>query len=346
MKTLISRRIFLGRLFRCLISSFFLVNSQQILFSRPLDSKVMSKVITVYHPGASDGSKGRDNENLNSIVVKHMVDTGIMAFTGKSTLKDAWEEIIPDTEKRVAIKVNCQIEGIYTKAKVVKPITDGLILRGVNPDNIIIYDKRDTAFKYAGFSKNLEKGIKIGTVDELGGYSRLHQERLANLLTGANYLSRLEKFIKGAEKYRCDYLINVPVLKALDGYSGVTLSMKNHYGSIAYPTHNDLMIRIPRINNLPEIKDRTRLIVLDAIFAEYKWINGRDQSYVDVVNKIMISKDPVAIDYLGWRMIDEIRNRHDMPPVSPKPIYIQNAANLGLGTNKPEEIDHIEINLA
>jgi len=305
-----------------------------------------SKVVTIYHPKATDTSKGKDNENLNDIVVKQMVDTGVKAFTGKNNLKSAWEEIIPDPTKKVAIKVNCQIEGIYTKAKVVKPITDGLILRGVNPDNIVIYDKTDNAFKYAGFIKNLGKGIKVGTVHELGGYSRFSPEMLANLITDTTLISSIEKFMRGASRYSCEYLINVPVLKALDGYAGVSLSMKNHYGSISYPTHDDLMTRIPKINNLPAIKDKTRLIVMDAIFAEYKWVNGRDQSYIEVVNKIMVSKDPVAVDYLGWKIIDDIRNKHGMPPVSPIPTYIQNAADLGLGTNKPEEINHIEINLS
>ncbi len=322
-----------------------MINFHQPVFSRPLDSKLVSKVVTVYHPEATDGSKGRDNENLNDVVVKQMVDTGVKTFTGKSSLKSAWEEIIPDPTRRVAIKVNCQIEGIYTKAKVIKPITDGLILRGVNPDNIIIYDKKGNAFQYAGFTKNLGKGIKVGTVDELGGYSKFTMEKIANLLTDSNLLNSLERFTRGAEKYKCDYLINVPVLKALDGYAGVTLSMKNHYGSIAYPSHDDLMTRIPRINNLPDIKDKTRLIVLDAIFAEYKWVNGRDQSYVDVVNKIIVSTDPVATDYLGWKIINDLRNRHGMLPVSPEPVYIQNAADLGLGTNRSEEINHIEINL-
>ena len=80
-----------------------------------------SKVITVFHPNATDGKEGRDNKNLNDKHIKEMIDTGIKTFTGKDDLKDSWIEIIPDPTKKIAIKVNCQIEGIYTKAKVVKP---------------------------------------------------------------------------------------------------------------------------------------------------------------------------------------------------------------------------------
>lgn len=281
---------------------------------------------------ATDQTKGRDNENLSTLTLKQMINEGIKSFTGKGDLKEAWTEIIPDATKKVAIKINCQIEGIYTKAKVVKPIVDGLILRGVKPDNIIIYDKTDKAFAYAGFVKNSGSGVKIGTVNDFGGYHRFIFNRMAKLLTGVFNFSE--------KKYNCDYLINVPVLKALNGYSGVTLSMKNHYGSIANPYHHhdDIMEYLPYLNNLPQIREKTRLIVLDAIFVEYKWINGRDQKYIDVLNKILISDDPVAIDYHGWKMIDEKRKEHALEPVSPMPVFIQLAADKGLGTINPDQI--------
>lgn len=295
-------------------------------------SKRQSRLVTVYHPMATDQTKGRDNENLSTLTLKQMINEGIKSFTGKGDLKEAWTEIIPDATKKVAIKINCQIEGIYTKAKVVKPIVDGLILRGVKPDNIIIYDKTDKAFAYAGFVKNSGSGVKIGTVNDFGGYHRFIFNRMAKLLTGVFNFSE--------KKYNCDYLINVPVLKALNGYSGVTLSMKNHYGSIANPYHHhdDIMEYLPYLNNLPQIREKTRLIVLDAIFVEYKWINGRDQKYIDVLNKILISDDPVAIDYHGWKMIDEKRKEHALEPVSPMPVFIQLAADKGLGTINPDQI--------
>lgn len=71
----------------------------------------------------------------------------------------------------MGIKANCQSHGIYTKAKVVQSVTNGLIKRGVSPSNIIIYDLTDHAFNDAGFIKNVGNGIKIGAIDELGGWS-------------------------------------------------------------------------------------------------------------------------------------------------------------------------------
>jgi len=307
-----------------------------------------SRIVVVHDAGASPGP-GLDNADLDAETVMRMVNRGVIAFTGAADLKSAWRSVIPDPSKRVAIKVNCQIQGIYTKAKVVQPLVDGLMLAGVSADNILIYDMTDTAFALAGFRRNAGPGVKVGQVADFGGYSRVLYHRLANLLTGGHGYSGVNLLSNALHGPRgcwdCDYLINVPVLKALDGYCGVTLSMKNHYGSIANPGehHKDIMEHIPLVNSLPEIRNKTRLIVLDAIFGEYKWVNGRDQRYVARVNQLLVSRDPVALDAIGWRMIDGLRAQHGLAPVAPQPAYIARGAVLGLGVADPALIDLVKL---
>lgn len=327
-----------------------------------------SKVVDVHHRGASFDGVGRDNEHVNGDIVREMVHAGILALTGENDLQKAWGKIFPDPGKKIAIKVNCQIRSIFTKVSVVQPIIEGLFLIGVPSDNILIYDMTDNAFDLAGFVKNLGPGVKIGTVVDFGGYSRFLFQRLANLLTGGyensvwNYLAKVAtdcrsetaRFLAGwvlsgrNKPWDCAYLINVPVLKSLEGYSGVSLSMKNHYGSIANPGehHKDIMDYIPFVNNLPQIRNKTRLIVMDAIFGGYKWINGREQRYIDKVNRILLSDDPVAIDFIGWKMIEELRKKHGVSPLNPQPVFIDRAASLGIGVMDPEYIDLQAINLS
>lgn len=304
-----------------------------------------SRLISVHDPDAAPGP-GLDNADLDQGRVREMVNRGVLAFTGAADLRAAWRKIIPDPTRKVAIKVNCQIRGVYTKAKVVQPIIEGLLLCGVPAEHILVYDMTDTAFDLAGFHRNLGPGVQVGTVADFGGYARLFYHRLANLLTGGHGFSAVNLFAGGG-RWDCDYLINVPVLKALDGYSGVTLSMKNHYGSIANPGehHRDIMEHIPLVNSLPQIRNKTRLIVLDAIFGEYKWINGRDQRHVTRVNKVLIGADPVALDATGWRMIEALRKTHGVGPVAPAPRFIQRAAEMGLGVADPARIEVREINL-
>jgi len=328
----INRRRFLNRALFVIGAGFALKWLPFVTKKSYARDKQESTFVSIYNDRATDRTDARDNSNLDGQIIKVMLDEGIKAFTGEKNLLQAWSKIIPDPSKRVAIKVNCQIQGVYTKSKVVQSITDGLIQRGVRPDNIIIYDMTDHAFGYAGFEKNLGPGIKVGTVDDFGGYHRFLFNRLAKLLTGGYPFNE--------NKYYCDYLINVPVLKALDGYSGVTLSMKNHYGSIGNPSHHhkDIMEYLPYLSLLPQIREKTRLIVLDAVFVEYKWINGRDQKYVDTFDQLIISDDPVAIDYAGWKIIEKKRKEHGLKPISPTPVFIQTAADRGLGTTNPRSI--------
>ncbi len=296
-----------------------------------------SRVVIAHHLGAHDGSAGRDNVHLNGDAVRMMVNEAVQTFAGTAGVSEAWQLIIPDPTKKVAIKINCQITGIFTKAKVVTPIADGLIARGVSPDNIVIYDRNSTAFSYAGFVRNPQgPGVRTGVLsgNDFGGYSsHAEQYNIAKLL------------VDESGDFDCDYIINVPVCKALDGYSGITLGMKNHYGTCS-PRHADIHNEICRTNALPAIRDKTRLIVLDACYCEYKWYNGRNQTWVDVVNKIIVSDDPVALDYHGWQIIKQLRTDHVMPAVSPYPQFIDLAADVyGLGTNAPEQMEIIEIEL-
>ncbi len=291
----------------------------------------LSRVVIAHHPGAHDGSTGRDNVHLVDEAVRLMVDEAVKAFAQTDTLIEAWEQIIPDPSKKVAIKINCQISGIFTKAKVVIPIADGLVARGVPLENILIYDRRDTAFPYAGFVRNPDgPGMRVGVLQsgDFGGYSA-HGElyHIAKML------------IDESGDYDCDYLINVPVCKALDGYSGVTMALKNHYGTCD-PRHGDIHNSICETNDLAPIRENTRLVVLDACYCEYKWYNGRNQTWVDVVNKIIVSDDPVAVDYHGWQIIEQLRALHGIGPCNPYPYFIDYAAEIyGLGTNDPEQMD-------
>lgn len=362
-----NRRSFLARLAVSLAAVIGLMQNrfQNTAFAQERSGK--SRVVSVFHPGASASGKGLDNVDLDQEVVRQMVNAGILAFTGEKDLKQAWRKIIPDVGKKVAIKINCQIQGVFTKAKVVQPLVEGLIASGVPADNIIIYDMTFNAFDLAGFKRNLGSGLKVGRVADFGGYSRFLFHRLANLLVGGyensawnllasvsresrfwvvRFLANLLLLGKKA-KWDCEYLINVPVLKALEGYSGVSLSMKNHYGSFGNPSehHVDIMEHIPVINGLPEIRMKTRLVLLDAVFGEYKWINGRDQRYVTRVNKVLIADDPVAIDTLGWQMIEELRKTHGMSPVSPQPVFIAKAAQMGIGHNDLARIELVPIQL-
>lgn len=331
----ISRREFTNfTILSLLISAFpFLASCQK----RKLALPDRSDVIKVYNYAAIKQSGGKDNADLNGQVVEQMLKKGVRKLTGTNSTEEAWRSIIPNPTKKVAIKINCQTTAIYTKSKVVNAIINCLVDRGVSPSNIVIYDLRDNAFDYAGFSKNLQSGIKIGTNEELGGYSLLSW--FDNPLRKPRI--RFCKVLAGEGEYGCDYLINVPVLKALDGWSGVSLSMKNHYGSISNPAalHSSIHDKIAQLNAHSIIQEKTRLIVVDGIFAQYKWSNSRDQNHVAKTNLLLLGYDSVAVDYTGWQILESLRKGYGMKPLDPRPMFLEKATKIfGLGNSDPDKI--------
>lgn len=67
-----------------------------------------------------------------------------------------------------------------------------------------------------------------------------------------------------------------------------------------------------------------------------------------VATDLHMSFDPVAHDAAGLQLYREVRSSegHDTEPVAKKvTLWLENAAELGLGTNDPDSTDWVEVNL-
>jgi uncharacterized protein (DUF362 family) len=109
----------------------------------------------------------------------------------------------------------------------------------------------------------------------------------------------------------CDYQINVPVLKSIG--QGVTFALKNMYGnfSAAFPHwgeigtvfHNQFHTRICDLNAAPLIRERFVIHVGDALLGmKNRGPAGPADFYYGA---ILFSKDPVALDTTGVKIIRE-----------------------------------------
>ncbi|MFZ6028737.1 MAG: DUF362 domain-containing protein [Chloroflexota bacterium] len=136
-----------------------------------------------------------------------------------------------------------------------------------------------------------------------------------------NPYERLQNRLLADVLYDAAFLINMPIIKVHggDGAIPVSLSMKNHFGSINYvydsPGYNNLheyleldnasgyytstYSPLVELNSHPQIKNKTVLIVADALFG------GKDSSSSPVrswkilygpANSLLFATDPVAID--------------------------------------------------
>jgi len=309
----------------------------------------MSRVVIVEHTEATDGVKVIDAAN-----VQNMMDESIKQLTGQASVADAWGSLLPDLKEEhvVAIKVNCTSRILPTHPVVVDAITSGLTAAGVPENNIIIYDigtnwLLDSGYEYS----NTNVGVRcFGTFKtiKLAGQVLNKNTAIPEEGWGSDWDNPVN--ILGKEMAlstivtRCDHLINVPVLKAHTwATANITLSLKNHYGSVNDPPalHNNFATACATLNSQKAIKDKTRLIVIDALFGCW---SGHINPPNFAPNSLIVTGDPVAADYTGAKMINEERAKLNLGPKNMN-LLLKKAAELGLGTNDPEKIELIELGL-
>ena len=274
---------------------------------------------------------GQSDKSIECNVLSRMLGDGMRAFTGAKSDADAWKKLFKPSDV-VGIKVNCLFaKGASTHPELVSYIIGGLVLAGVKEDNIIIWDRNDREMIRAGYVINRDAGVKVyGTEDEYE----------AEPTKAGSFNGRLSKIL--TEKITA--LINVPMLKD-HSMSGVTCAMKNHYGSHNNPGNhhaNGCDPFLAELNSLPAIKDKTRLIVCDALKPVASGGPGAKPEFTWAYKSLLISADPVAMDYRGWEIIEARRKEVGLPTLADegRPVkFISTAASMGLGTNDPSKIE-------
>lgn len=277
-------------------------------------------------------------DEVDKSVVSDMLNKALLKLTQEKDVRDAWRKILNfKSGDVIGIKINA-IGGknLTTNPALVSVITEGLISSGIKPGNIIIWERTDRELTRGGFQINTSPGAVrcFGT-----NASSEYDNQNIRLLGGKQI--RFSKILT----QDISILINVPILKD-HGLAGITNALKNHYGSFDIPFQfhsNHCDPWIAELNALPEIKDKTRLIITDAF---KPLCNGGPSSNNPAFRwnygGLMVSTDPVATDVIGWEIIDERRKELGLPLLAEsanKPQYIFSAEKLGLGIARREAVE-------
>ena len=276
----------------------------------------------------------RDNataaKKIDAAVAKEMVNAVVCKLAGKAKPEEAWAQFVKKDDV-VGIKINCLFAiGASTHPEVTSAVVDGCKMAGVPDDKIIVWDRADKEMEKAGYT--VVKGPGVRYINVNGDWEEeptaIHtcQGKLAKLLT-----------------QQCTAIINACILKH-HVITGITNAMKNHYGSFhnpnaAHPNGGDPFIA--HLTALKPIREKTRLIVCDALLPiadkgpqarpEFTWEH----------KSIMAATDPVAIDYVGLKILDEQRAKINLPSLETtgKAKCIMTAAQMGLGVADMGKID-------
>jgi uncharacterized protein (DUF362 family) len=268
-----------------------------------------------------------------------LLDRAVQALFNRDRPIEAWRMLVRPGES-VGLKVNALGgRGIASNLQLVEAICERLQEAGIKAGDIVVWDRDTEEMEHAGF--HIATG---GNGVQCFGTDRVDYEQ--ELVAYGSVGSRLSKILTR----RSNVLINVPVLKDHDG-AGVTIALKNMYGVIHNPNKyhpNGCNPYIADLNMLPEIRTRMRLTICDATTAMYEGGPGFKPEHSWHNNSLLVSQDPVALDYTGWQIIERKRAEKGLKTLEAEeqaPHYITTAADREhrLGTSDPRRITTVEV---
>ena len=141
---------------------------------------------------------------------------------------------------------------------------------------------------------------------------------------------------------KCTALISMPALKG-HWLTGIGTVIKNYIMYSGRPTnyHQEKSAKLGEIWCIPEVKGKTRLVLVDALYPLCDKGPQADPRYQWAYNGLIAGTDPVAVETVCLKIMTEKRHvlRGEPWPISPPPICVEAADKVyGLGTSKMEEI--------
>ncbi|MBN1657059.1 MAG: DUF362 domain-containing protein [Anaerolineae bacterium] len=314
-----------------------------------------ARVVHVHNPNATSWN-GQTNfwDYVSQSTVDDMVDQGIMVLTGTQSLSAAWQAILPNYQpgQGIAIKVNlnnapqctdtdAQIDALMEP---VNAVVRGLLSIDVQENDIWVYEaKRAIPYRFSNASQysNIRFFGKVACGYEYATFASGDPNAVVIYSPPAGVplppTTRITDVLIGAT-----YLINVPIMKTHPG-PGVTLSFKNHLGTIDAPAGLHPYISLAReyfrtdynpmvdLYKNPHIRSKTILTIGDGLFAAKD--RNTDPPAVwqtfgnDVPNSLFFSTDPVAIDCV---MCDFLTAETGVVPEAAAYLEVAHSAGLGV----------------
>jgi hypothetical protein len=140
----------------------------------------------------------------------------------------------------------------------------------------------------------------------------------------------------------CTALISLPALKA-HWLTGIGTVFKNYITFTGSPSsyHDANNAKLGEIWNLPHVKGKTKLVLVDALRPLCEKGPQPDPRYMWQYKGLIAGTDPVAVETVSLKIIMQKRQalRGEPWPLSPPPLVVEMAdKRYGLGTSKLEEI--------
>jgi uncharacterized protein (DUF362 family) len=280
---------------------------------------------------------------------KVMLERAMTELTGKSDLGEAFAMFVHKDDK-VAIKTN-GIAGqkgatMATNKELVAEVVRGVIAAGVPASSITIFEQYPS---FLAGTRCADRNRVVAAGFAAGVKAAVHENKDA-VMPDVTVAGVATKFVRPFTEATA--VINVTLIKdhSICGYTGCLKNIT--HGSTINPHAFHEHGASPQIAELyaqDVVKSRVRLHVTDG----YKVIY--DEGPLDRNKKrrvpheaVYVSTDPVAMDTVGWRIVEKLRKENNLPTLkeaSREPSYIRIAGELGLGIHDLNRITMREIAL-
>src|SRR5881398_2153012 len=332
----------------CAVTCFVLAQTSQ-------PAPTNSIVYVVHNPVSIKDYK------TNPRVVREMVNRVVLAATGQSEVAKAWASLVSPND-RIGIKISAAGGELFTTHHdVVNAIVDGLVAAGHPRNTIFVWDRSLGGIKDAGYQPGNE-GYQLEAIAPRDGYD-------PKAVLSAPLLGKL---VWGDFDYRADK-VKMPILSDTENTSNVShfsrivstevtkiinvpVMSSSEMNGIAGCLYN---VTIPNIDNWrrfsqgsrfgaeslaeiysnPLIAKKVVFNLMDGLVAQYAGGPQSQPNYALHHATLYASRDPVAMDAITLKRLEQWRARSNLPAIARMANYIGFASALGLGNAAANRIE-------
>lgn len=289
----------------------------------------------------------------NKTEVKRAVYEALRALSDDGSGEEVLKSIISPKDI-VGIKVNVYLgdKDNATRPEVADSLAEFLIKSGVNDNNIIIWDRAADELEQAGYVINDgKKGVRCWATDSkriqrlskpMAGFDNKDVSVGAAVTRVSNIASKI-----------CNVMVNMPPLRTFKfkEHTGVGNAIMNMYGAVEITDSNtqalygnDCNPGAAEIYSINSIKNKTKLVLCDAIYPLYNGGPSEDKRYHWNYNGIIAGFDPVAVDIVAQGIIQKYREKAIPEALPLRSDYLDVCADAKyrLGTAILKDIEVVE----
>src|SRR5512133_1583780 len=297
----------------------------------------------------------------NPHVVREMVNRLVMAVTGQSDVAKAWGSLVSPND-RVGIKISAAGGELFTTHHdIVNAIVDGLAAAGHPRSSIVVWDRSLGGIKEAGYRPAVD-GYQLKAIAPRDGYDpkTVFSAPLIGklvwgdleyfgdvgkmpMLSDTENTSNVSHFSKIIST-EVDKVINVPVMSISEtnGIAGCIYNMTipniDNWRRFAQGSRFGAE-SLAEIYANPLIAKKVVFNLMDGLIAQYAGGPQPQPNYAVHHATLYASRDPVALDAMALRRLEEWRKRGILRPVGSVAAYIDLASQLGLGNSAANRIE-------